>query len=42
VVDSADEFIVLRTSEDPELHQKAANDSARKKPGKKLLKDIQI
>jgi hypothetical protein len=37
VIDSADEFFVLRTSEDPELYQKAANDSATEETWKEVI-----
>jgi hypothetical protein len=37
MIDSADEFVVLRTSEDPELYQKAANDSATEETWKEVI-----
>jgi hypothetical protein len=37
MIESADQFVLLRTSEDPELYQKAANDSATEETWREVI-----
>jgi hypothetical protein len=37
MIDSAEQFVLLRTSENPELYQKAANDSASEETWKEVI-----
>jgi hypothetical protein len=37
VIESADQFVLLRTSEDPELYQKAATDSATEETWREVI-----